>query len=122
MKERILLLRKELKMSQAAFAEKINVSRNFIGLVECGDRNFSERTIDDICQIFNVRKEWLKTGKGEMWIERTRSQVITDFAGNLIKEPDDSFKRRLIEVLAQLDENDWEKLESIALKLTTKKD
>ena len=56
-----------------------------------------------------------------MFIPQTRSEKIAEFAGGLMKEEDSSFKKRLVEALAQLDEKDWEVLEDIAKK-TLKKD
>lgn len=113
MKERIVQLRKELKLSQAAFAEKINLSRNFIGLVECGERNISERTIVDICEVFHVNKEWLLDGNGDIFKKRTRNQEIGAFANEVMKDVDSSFKKRFILALSKLDESDWETLEKI---------
>lgn len=113
MKERIIQLRKELKLSQAAFAERINLSRNFIGLVECGERNLSDRTIQDICERFNVNKEWLENGSGDIFKKRTKAQEIGAFANEVMKDVDNSFKKRFILALSKLDERDWEALEKI---------
>ena len=56
-----------------------------------------------------------------MFVQRTRNQTITDFLGDLIID-DNTFKKRLIEALAELDERDWESLEKLATKLADKKD
>ena len=48
-----------------------------------------------------------------MFRSLTRSQTITDFMGDLVLD-DKSFKARLIEALAKLDESEWETLEKIA--------
>ena len=113
MKERIVQLRKELKLSQSAFADKIGLSRNFIGLVECGERNLSDRTISDICDAFNVNKEWILNGTGDVFKKRTRNQEIGAFANEVMKDVDSSFKKRFILALSKLDESDWETLEKI---------
>ena len=68
-----------------------------------------------------MNEDWLRTGEGEMLVQRTRNQVITDFLGDLIIE-DATFKKRLIEALAELEERDWESLERLANKLTSKRD
>ena len=52
--KRIIEIRKENGLSQEKFAEKLNLSRNFITQVETGKKNFSDRTIIDICESFFV--------------------------------------------------------------------
>lgn len=60
-------VRKQNKLNQEEFAERLNLSRNFINQVENGKRNLSDRTILDICREFNINEEWLRTGEGEMY-------------------------------------------------------
>lgn len=121
--ERIRELRKSLNMSQTEFAKQLGTTRDVIGNIEY-DRlkrpDQKESLYKLICKEFNVRDEWLRTGNGEMFVSLTRSETISSFAGTLLKEEDDSFKRQLIEVLAQLNENEWEVLEGIAKKLSKK--
>lgn len=121
MKDRIKKIRKELDLTQQEFADQLKVPRNTIAGYEVGKSNPSDAAINNICREFNVNEDWLRTGQGEMFIPRTRNQIITDFAGDLINEPE-SFKTRLIEGLAKLDTSDWEDIERIILKLTNKKD
>ena len=54
-------------MTQDAFAEKLNLSKNFVWMLEKGERSASDRTIMDICREFNVHEQWLRTGEGEMY-------------------------------------------------------
>lgn len=118
--ERIRLLRKnELKMTQDDFASKIDISRSNIGNIEIGRIAVTERIIASICREFSVNEEWLRTGNGEMFVPLTRNQLITDFATDLIME-DNTFKKRLVEALAKLDENEWEVLEKLAESLIKK--
>lgn len=117
MKDRIIKLRKMEGLSQASFAERIGLSRNFIGLVESGERNISDRTISDICRAFKVNESWLRTGEGEPYQKRTRNQELQAFANDVMEELDESFKKRLILALSKLNESDWEVLERIAESL-----
>lgn len=121
MKDRIKKIRKELDLTQQGFAEKIGTTANVLTNYETGRRNPSASVINNICKTFDVNETWLRTGEGEMLVQRTRNQVITDFLGDLIIE-DATFKKRLIEAMAELDERDWESLEKLANKLTNKKD
>lgn len=121
MKDRIKKIRKELDLTQQGFAEKIGTTANVLTNYETGRRNPSASVINNICKTFDVNECWLRTGEGEIFVQRTRNQVITDFLGDLIIE-NATFKKRLIEALAELDDRDWEGLEKLATKLANKKD
>lgn len=107
-------------MRKTAFADQLNVSQAFVSQLCAGAKQPSDRTIADICREFHVNETWLRTGEGEMFNPISRSETIAQFAGELMKDEDDSFKRRLVEALAVLDENEWEVLEGIARKLIKK--
>ena len=119
--ERIKALRKELKMSQDVFAEKLGLTKNYISLVENGNRNLSEQSIKVLCSILNVNEEWLLTGNGKMFKSRTREQEIGAFVNEVMELNDDSFEKKLVSALARLEPKDWERLESIAKKLLDEK-
>ena len=121
--ERIEILRKDLSMSRRVFGERLGVSESVIVNIEY-DRlkrpDQKESLYKLICKEFNVNEEWLRTGNGEMFIQLTRDQLITDFAADLIME-NDTFKKRLVEALAKLDESEWDVLEKLA-EILIKKD
>lgn len=119
--ERVRYLRKEvLKLTQQDFSKALNISRSNMGNIETGQISLTERIILDICEKFNVNETWLRTGEGEMFAPMSRSETIAQFAGELMRDEDESFRRQLIEALAQLDEKEWEVLEGIAKRLTKK--
>lgn len=120
MDERLKLLRKALNITQQEMADKLGLKRNTVATYEMGKASPSDRTIADICREFNVNEDWLRTGEGEMFKPLSRSETIAKFAGELMKDEDDSFRRQLVEALAQLDEKEWEVLAGIAKKLTKK--
>lgn len=120
MNNRISAIIEAKGIKKTAFAERLNVSQAFVSQLCSGAKQPSDRTIADICREFNVNEIWLRTGKGEMFNPVSRSEVIAQFAGELMKDEDDSFRRRLIEALAVLDEKEWELLEEIANKLAKK--
>ncbi|GHV49259.1 hypothetical protein FACS189499_10240 [Clostridia bacterium] len=66
MKERLKKLRKELKLSQDRFAEKIFLTGRALANYESGFRQPDNMTIAMICKVFHVRDEWLRFGEGEM--------------------------------------------------------
>lgn len=119
--DRIKHLRKDvLKVTQQEFSESLNISRSNMGNIEIGRIAVTDRVISDICLKYDVSENWLRNGSGDIFISKTRNQLITDFMGDLIKEEDESFRKRLIEALAQLDIEEWELLENIAKKTLKK--
>lgn len=113
MKERLKKLRKTLDLTQQEFAGKLKVPRNTIGGYEVGKSNPSDAAVNNICNIFNVNEDWLRTGNGEMFIELTRDEQIEHFVGNVLKSEEDSFKKKFISMLSALDESDWEVLQKM---------
>lgn len=112
MNERIKELRKVLGLSREEFANKLGLnSRGKIENIELGRTSLDEPFLDLICKTYNINPKWLRTGRGEMFIELSKDEQIEDFIGELLSDEEDSFKRRLISGLAALDENGWTVLE-----------
>lgn len=120
MNERISTIIEASGIKKTVFADRLNVSQAFVSQLCSGVKQPSDRTIADICREFNVNEDWLRTGEGEMFKPLSRSETIAKFAGELMKDEDDSFRRQLVEALAQLDEKEWEVLAGIARMLTKK--
>lgn len=118
MNTRIKTIRANSKLSQADFGAKINVSQNYIWMIEKGERVPSDRTIADICREFNVNEKWLRTGEGDMMQKLTRNQEIVEFMGRIMKEPDDAPQKRFISIISKLDVDEWNLLAEIAKKMS----
>lgn len=118
--ERVKELRKQINLTQQAFADRLNLKRNTVGSYEVNVVEPSDRTISDICREFNVNETWLRTGEGEMFNQITRSEKITAFLTDITVEEGDDFKRRFVEMLAELEPEDWKLLERMAEKLQKK--
>ena len=97
MNERLKLLRKTLKLSQDAFAERIGMKGSSISLLESGGRNITEQVIKSICREFNVDYIWLITGDGEMVVD-TDDEFIARSDRILVGE-DDARKKLFKELL-----------------------
>lgn len=114
--ERIKEVRKAQKKTQQALADAIGLKRNTIANYEIGNVEPSDRTIADICREFDVNEDWLRTGEGEMFIQKTRDEELAAFFGDLLSGESD-FKRRLMSVMSRLGEDEWAMLEQMANKL-----
>ena len=109
-----------LKIKKVDFANRIGVSQPFVSEMCSGRKAPSDRTISDICREFNVNETWLRTGEGEIFNQITRSEKITAFLTEITKEDGDDFKRQFVEVLADMEPEDWKFLERFAKKLQKK--
>lgn len=121
MKDRIKKIRKELDLTQQKFADRLGVQRNTIAMYEMGRTLPSDAIMRSICREFNVNEDWLRTGEGEMFIKLTRDEEMAKLTKKLLNEEEDSFKNRLISVLANLTDQQWEVLAEVAEKLSNEK-
>lgn len=65
--ERLTIVRKDLGMSQVAFAKALHISRSQLGNLETGKRTLNEQTLHILSTDFNINQSWLLTGDGEMY-------------------------------------------------------
>ena len=115
MNERISLIRKESGLTQEEFGAKVGgLSRNYIWMIEKGDRVPSDRTISDICREFNVNEEWLRTGEGEMFQPKSRNEELFEFAAKVAEGDPGSIQAQLLSVMSRLSDEQWEVLAQVA--------
>ena len=112
--ERIRELRERLNISQTEFAENLGSGRGIIKNIEEGRTLPKPQLIDLITRVFNVNRTWLETGEGEMFVEMSRAEKIGRFVSDVLEDEPDSFRRRLIDILIELDEDGWQKLKEAA--------
>ena len=112
--QRIAAVLKVSGLTKTAFAKRLRIGQPFVSELCSGIKQPSDRTVRDICEEFNVNETWLRTGAGDMFNEITRDEQIADFVGDVLREQDDSFRRRFIAMLSRLDEEDWAALERMA--------
>ena len=117
---RIAEVRKAVNLTQEKFAAQLGLSRNFLWMIEKGDRVPRDRTIADICREFNVNENWLRTGEGEMF--NPQDEKLAAFVGSLVADDSEPFKRRMVELLADLTPEEWKLLEKMAERLTKKEE
>jgi transcriptional regulator with XRE-family HTH domain len=64
---RLKEIRRTFNLSIREFSREIQYSHSLYGQTEHGDREASDRIIQLIASRFNVNKDWIKTGEGEMF-------------------------------------------------------
>ena len=119
--DRVRELRIAKNLTQQEFADKLKIKRSTISNYDIGRSEPSESAISLICREFNVSEDWLRTGEGEMFVPITRDEEIATFIGSIQADVDDTFKKKLISVLAKLDEKEWDLLEKIAEDIVNSK-
>ena len=67
MNTRIRELREHFKLSQTAFADRLGMSRSIVSNMELGAAEIPSYRINAIVKEFNVNRQWLETGEGEMF-------------------------------------------------------
>ena len=97
MNERIRELRNALGLTQQDFAKKIGVKRNTVATYEMGRSIPSTSAISLICEKFDVSEEWLRSGKGEMFVQRLPEDEYTKAALMLKKDKDKLAMQAVVE-------------------------
>ena len=65
--KRIKQLRTVLQISQREFWKQVFISQSSLGEIETGVRKVNNRIIQLICSQFNINKEWITNGQGDMF-------------------------------------------------------
>ena len=86
MNRRIKEIRSALGLTQQEFADRLSLKRNTIATYEMGKASPSDRTINDICEKYNVSETWLRTGKGEMFNELPEEDEVAAYVSELLED------------------------------------
>ena len=104
-KNRVKILRKNLKLTQKEFGDAIGVSNSNISNIENGSVNLTDRNIYEICSKFNVNKDWLKHGIGDVYIDLNKEDEIKNIINEFIDDNNAVKKDILNSLLKVHDEN-----------------
>ena len=114
LKDRFKELRETLSLTQQKFADRLDISRNFVAQIEMGNKIPSERTIKDICREFKVNYDWLVNGIGDMFQDDdSDAQAIVDS----VMTGDNDFAKKTLVKFARLSEERWKQLQEILEEL-----
>jgi transcriptional regulator with XRE-family HTH domain len=94
--ERIKAVRKALGISQRDFCGGIYLSHSFYAKIETGMRSPNERVYELISTKYKVNKDWLLTGRGEMFSESPPDVELLQLM-EIIKELDPLFRDCVIQ-------------------------
>ena len=117
--KRAKIIREKNDLSLSQFAETIGLTKSAYVNFEY-DRNkrssSNEPTIKAICMKYGVREEWLRSGSGDMYEDPTGENAAVRLMMEALSGGN-SFKKKVLMLLCQLDESEWDKIEAFARML-----
>nr|DAF35891.1 MAG TPA: helix-turn-helix domain protein [Caudoviricetes sp.] len=102
-----LITAKQIKKTQ--FAKELGISQPYVSELCKGTKSPSDRTIRDICRLYDVNETWLRTGEGQMFVAKSREQEIGEFFADVVK--DQGFKKNFVNMLARMTAEEWALME-----------
>ena len=118
MKDRIKCVRTHLNLTQTEFADELGLTKNYISLIENGQRTMGDQSLKVLCAKHRVNEEWLRTGTGSMFCEISEREKLASWISEINVLPESSVQRRVIKMLSTLEPNDWIFLEKMINSLT----
>ena len=94
--QRLKQVRTILNFTQSEFSKQIFTSKSSMGEMETGVRKINDRVIHLISTQFNVNKNWLKNGEGEMF-NNEKPDTRIEHLIELYKQLDKPLQKYLIE-------------------------
>lgn len=117
MNKRIKELRKYLQYNQKQFADALGIAQTSVSFLEREGSNVTKQNIKTICTIFNVREEWLREGKGDMFKSLSTEEELIKYVSELVQDGD-QLKKDLILTILKLDSEDWKVIKKIITSLS----
>lgn len=114
--DRIKIVRETVGKNQRDFASSIKISQPALAMFENGQREVKEIHIEQISMKYNINKEWLCTGEGEMKIEDCKDNRYLSNVGKL-QRADDETIMRWVNLIAETDPKVLKVVEEFMKKL-----
>lgn len=82
--DRVKQIRKNKGMTLEKFGERVGVTKQTVSRIENGVNALTEQMLLSICREFDVNEDWLRTGEGEMFKERSLSEEVGYYVEDLL--------------------------------------
>lgn len=111
--DRFKTLREACGKSQEAFGKALGITRSGVSEIESGRRNVTEQHIIMLRNWieYPVNEDWLRTGKGEMFLRPDAEDIIFNHFGYLMGNASNQKKAilsALIEMLYHFPDDKWD--------------
>ena len=101
MNERLVVVREALGFTQREFCKGIYVSQSYYAQIETGVRPLNDRIITLIAGQYGINREYLLTGKGEMFTEDLPDLHLQQLL-EIFNELEKPFKEYIVSQIKQL--------------------
>ena len=121
MHTRISKIVEHSRLTKTEFAKRIGISQPYLSQICTGPKIPSDRTIADICRVFNVNRRYLEHGEEPMFMPELDPD--TDFINELLEKQDSPFVeviRATMRVYMELPPEDQRKFDAFAASLKNK--
>ena len=119
MKNRISQIVESSGLTKTEFAKRINVSQGLVSQMCSGTTKPSDRTISDICRVFNVNRRYLELGEEPIFLPDLDPD--TEYINVLLSQLDNPFTdmiRALMKTYMELSPEDQKKAKDFAAGLS----
>lgn len=114
--ERIMLIIENKNLTMTQFAKVLNVTPAYISKIKKYPETVpSDRILNDICRLFHVSDNWLRTGEGEMYAPKTRAVEIAEMTRQMYESNDTRYQ--LMKLVSQMTAEQIETVKNLALEL-----
>ncbi len=109
MKDRLKTMRKALGLKQREVAERLGINVGQVGAWECGKERIPPARVYQLCKEYNVRREWLETGDGEMFEpndskEKAQEEFVAEIFQRLTADQQERILKALRKCVASQDQ------------------
>lgn len=108
------LIDTECAGNKSAFARKLNITPAYAAQLYKMEREPSDRTISDICRIFDIQEDWLRHGLEPMRAAKSREEEIAELVGSALSGSSD-FKKAVIRMICSRSDEELKALETALL-------
>lgn len=107
----VFLIDNECSKNKSAFARKMNITPAYAAQLYNGERTPSDRTISDICRIFDIQEEWLRYGLEPMRAAKSREEEIAELVGSALSGSNE-FKQSVVRMICTRTDEELKTLEA----------
>lgn len=123
--ERVQMIREQAddgsKLTLEKFGNRISLTNQAVSAIEKGRAKPSNSTIDLICREFDINREWLETGVGEMKKEKPPLDKVAMIVADVLRVGDDDpvygFVLSLLKIYQQMNDTKKETVRKLVQDL-----